>query len=1019
MIKRILSFLFSMRLMGILFFIFVISLAVATFIENDYGVIVSRATVYNAWWFDLLLLIISLNLIGSFFYYKMFRVKKITIIIFHLAFVFMVIGAGVTRYFGDEGSMRIRENESVNKILSYDTYLKIKLSDKENTIINDEKVSFFAGINEKYDDSFKIGDKKITVILKDFIPNAYEKLVETDNGSEILLFKVFSLDGGSKINYLKANTSKNVEGTVVSFGEAEEASINFFVRNDSLFISSIEEIEIVDKDGPKDYPANKQYVFESGKLYKISNGVQISYRGYYASAEIQLQSASAKEARYSDVYNFDISDGDSHHTVSVKGTKGRVGEAATTKINGVDISISYGSKATVLPFSIRLDDFVLDRYAGSNSPSSYESRVTLIDKEAGINESRKIFMNNVLKHKGYRFYQSSYDTDEKGTILSVNNDTGGTVLTYIGYFLMILGMLLSIFNKNSRLHFLAKKVKEMNIEKSAVILLFIGFLTLSASAKSNNEYVSKKHAAKFGAILVQDQQGRIEPMNTLTSEVIRKISRKSSFKGLNADQIFLEIIINPQKWSNTPIIKVGHDKVKEVLNIKGKLACFNDFVTRNGSYKLRNDVEAAYVKKPSERSTFDKEIIKVDERLNIFYTVLRRGFLKLFPEPNNKAQSWYTAEDNIAISGDDSLFVKSVITQYIMALKQSVKSDDYSRTDKFLDDIYDYQIKYGDDILPSQSKINLEIKYNNWNIFLSIAKYYGMIGFILLVLLFVKLLSDKKLRWPILISGFFILLLFVVHIIGIAMRWHISGHAPWSNGYESMIYIGFATMLAGVIFAKNSPITLAATAILTSIILMVAHLSWMDPQITNLVPVLKSYWLTIHVSVITASYGFLALGFLLGFLNLILNLFKTKKNILTLNKKIAELTYVNEMTLIIGLYLLTIGTFLGGIWANESWGRYWGWDPKETWSLITILVYAFVIHMRYIPGFKGKFSFNFASILAYFSVLMTYFGVNYYLSGLHSYAQGDSVPIPSYLYYILSILFIVSFLSYINDKRYR
>jgi cytochrome c-type biogenesis protein CcsB len=227
-----------------------------------------------------------------------------------------------------------------------------------------------------------------------------------------------------------------------------------------------------------------------------------------------------------------------------------------------------------------------------------------------------------------------------------------------------------------------------------------------------------------------------------------------------------------------------------------------------------------------------------------------------------------------------------------------------------------------------------------------------------------------------------------------------------------MLYIGWATILAGLLFSRRSPVTLAATAILGGLILFVAHLNWLDPEITPLVPVLKSYWLMIHVAVITASYGFLGLGALLGFITLWLYIFRRGKNRMAMELAIRELTMINEMALIAGLAFLTVGNFLGGVWANESWGRYWGWDPKETWALVTILVYAAVVHLRFVKSFKGVFAFNVASLLAFSSVIMTYFGVNYYLSGMHSYAKGDPVPIPSFVYYAIAVVALTIFLAW-------
>ena len=233
-----------------------------------------------------------------------------------------------------------------------------------------------------------------------------------------------------------------------------------------------------------------------------------------------------------------------------------------------------------------------------------------------------------------------------------------------------------------------------------------------------------------------------------------------------------------------------------------------------------------------------------------------------------------------------------------------------------------------------------------------------------------------------------------------------------SNGYESMIFISWVTLLAGFIFSRKSAFALSATAVLGSMTLMVAHLSFMDPEITNLVPVLKSYWLTLHVSVITGSYGFLGLGAILGLINLILLALSNRRSLERIGNTIEELTVINFKTLTLGLYLLTIGTFLGAVWANESWGRYWGWDPKETWSLITVIIYSLVTHSRMIPGLKDIYSFNVLSLFAFSTVLMTYFGVNYYLSGLHSYASGDPVPVPSFVYIALIILAAISFLAY-------
>ena len=283
----------------------------------------------------------------------------------------------------------------------------------------------------------------------------------------------------------------------------------------------------------------------------------------------------------------------------------------------------------------------------------------------------------------------------------------------------------------------------------------------------------------------------------------------------------------------------------------------------------------------------------------------------------------------------------------------------------------------------------------------------------MLVVIVVQIFSPKSF-WNYAVQLFkgLIWLLFIGMTLALAARWYISGHAPWSDAYESVIYVSWATVFFGLAFGRKSDLTVAATAFVASILLWVAHLSWLDPQIANLQPVLDSYWLMIHVAVIVASYGPFTLGLILGTVVLLLMCLGTRENRHKIMLNINELTIINEMALTVGLVMLTIGNFLGGQWANESWGRYWGWDPKETWALISIMIYAFVIHSRLVPGLRGKWTFNVLSIFAYASIMMTYFGVNFYLTGLHSYASGDVPVTPSFIYYLLSFFVFLSAISY-------
>ena len=339
-----------------------------------------------------------------------------------------------------------------------------------------------------------------------------------------------------------------------------------------------------------------------------------------------------------------------------------------------------------------------------------------------------------------------------------------------------------------------------------------------------------------------------------------------------------------------------------------------------------------------------------------------------------------------------------------------------------LESIKGFQLKYSRDIMPTDNKIKAEVLYNKINVFEKLFIWYFSVGMLYFLFIVFDIFSDNSLvkkimKYILLLFKSSIFILFFIHTLGLIARWFISGHAPWGDAYESMIYVAWATIGVGLLFAKKSDLTVASTAFVSSMILMIAHWNWMDPSIANLVPVLDSYWLMIHVSVIVGSYGPFTLGMILGIVSLILMIFLTKKNKEIIKVKLKELTIINELSLTVGLIMLTIGNFLGGMWANESWGRYWGWDPKETWALISIIIYTAVLHLRIVPKLNNKWLFNLLSIISFGAIMMTYFGVNFYLVGLHSYASGDKVITPDFVYYSVGFIIILGLISYFANKK--
>jgi cytochrome c-type biogenesis protein CcsB len=473
--------------------------------------------------------------------------------------------------------------------------------------------------------------------------------------------------------------------------------------------------------------------------------------------------------------------------------------------------------------------------------------------------------------------------------------------------------------------------------------------------------------------------------------------------------------VNPQKWADVSIIKIANPELRKMLNANGNFVSYNMLVdSKTGNYKLSDLVTAAYEKKANQRNKLDKEVINVDERLNILMSVFSGNFLTIFPVPGDNNHKWINISEANLLGAEKGAFAKNTLSGYINAVAQG----NWTEATTLLGNLRAFQQTEGAKIVLSDSKINLEIFYNNADIFGKLSKIFMLLGLIMLGFNLATIFNPGF--NPVLIkkiSLFVIILLFAIETAGMGIRWYISGHAPWSNGYESMVFISWATCLAGLLFSRRSEITLSLTTLLAGLALLVAGFSWMNPEITPLVPVLKSYWLIVHVAVITSSYGFLGVGALLGLLNLILIISRTKRNAKNVNLTIKELVNVIDITLLIGLILLTLGSFLGGVWANESWGRYWGWDPKETWALVTVLVYTFISHMHKIPGFKGEFALSAASLLGFSSVLMTYFGVNYYLSGMHSYAQGEPAPVPTGVYIAAVLVILLVLWAYFTDKK--
>jgi len=1008
-------------MMGSFLVIFAAAMAAATFIENDFGSLAAYRAVYDTRWFELLLLLLATNLTGQLVIFRMFRKEKLPVALFHLAFILMIAGAGITRYLGWEGQIHIREGESSNIINSEKEYLGYTVKNAAGeTITSYSKQYTIASARPDFKRNIRIGEKDYQVLLARVIPNATESVSESPTGSPVVSLLVTRDMAGRENVILKEGDKKNIQGITIAFNVPDAADVNITTDSGTFFISSrigLAQMSMMTGESAETEPGSK-IALKAMQIFVV-NGLKIVPQKMTLSGTSKAVAVDPEQQKTGkNALIFHLFSG--NESASVTLWNGETGSYAsgTCILDGNEFEVSYGSKPELLPFYLQLNDFELERYPGSNSPSGYKSNVTLTDKANGVEKKAAIFMNNILKYKGYRFYQSSYDRDEKGTVLSVNHDPAGLIVTYTGYALLFLFIILSLANRNSQFRNLKPGTWSSPLRKTLAVAVLLFGLSGLAGLKAQQFIPGRDGSAEMGKVLVQDQKGRTKPLYTLTSDILRKVARENNLGEYTPMQVFLGLYLDFDNWKDVPMIRVSNNDLQRSLGINGNMAAFSDLVNLegDGAYKLSGKVNAAYEKSPGERSKLDKEIMKVDERVNIVYMIYKGDFMKIFPLKDS-TNNWGPPQEALKnpVSREDSVYLGSIMP----LLSEALQNNNILQVSKIRESISGYQKRFGGYELPSETKIGAERLYYRLGIFEKLFPFYSTIGILMLIGLIAMVIRGRRERSLVVkIAGWLLLAGFILHTFGLGLRWYIAGHSPMSNGYESLLFISWVTLLAGFIFSRKSDFALSATAVLGGMTLMVAHLSFMDPEITNLVPVLKSYWLTLHVSVITGSYGFLGLGAILGIITMILLTMVNEKNRERISETIDELAVLNFKTLTLGLYFLTIGTFLGAVWANESWGRYWGWDPKETWSLITIIVYTLVTHSRMIPGMKNIYSFNLLSLFGFSSVLMTYFGVNYYLSGLHSYASGDPVPVPSFVYITVVVLIGLCVAAYMKYRKY-
>lgn len=643
-----------------------------------------------------------------------------------------------------------------------------------------------------------------------------------------------------------------------------------------------------------------------------------------------------------------------------------------------------GMKEEKLPFSLCLKKFEAKMHDGTNAVADYSSKFTVID---GDDKSEgEVSMNNIYSHRSYRLYQSSYDEDGKGSVLAINADPYGIPVTYTGYALLFISLVWMLFDPKGGYR---KLLKSPLLKKGALITALIlsmsNIQTLhaeSATGNLQNAVLPKETAEKFGElhILYND---RICPVQTFALDFCKKIYGARSYQGLTAEQVLSGWVFYGNTWANEPFIKIKSGEMKTAMNLPD-YASLNTFFNREmGGYTIGQYVQEYY---NGQQDKFHQQAADIDGKIQIIME-LREGIsLKVLPytfTKNVKATkdhsfikagttTWFSPVDKLpqAVEHQHALYIKNVFS----LLNGDVKAGNTRRVNEFFVKMKKYQEVSSGNSLPTATQYKAE-RINNAFPFATILFMANLtLGFIALFYTIYRMTKKREIKalniaLPILLGVSFLALTF-----GLALRWIISGNIPMSNGYESMLTVAWFVMLISILMQLRIRIVMVFGFLISGFFLLVSHINQMDPAIGQMMPVLNSPLLSIHVSIIMMSYALLSLTFICGIMGI------------CLRSHGEELQALSRIFLYPALTTMGFGIFIGAIWANVSWGNYWSWDSKETWALITFMIYAVVVHTQSLPVFRKPLVYHIYITLAFMSIAMTYFGVNYFLTGMHSYA---------------------------------
>lgn len=660
------------------------------------------------------------------------------------------------------------------------------------------------------------------------------------------------------------------------------------------------------------------------------------------------------------------------------------GEQGTMRVRQGEQQTSFTDSKGIshqLPFSITLNQFEIIYYKGTLAPMDFISHISVADKDCHRQIQGKVSMNHIFSYQHYRFYQSGYSEDNEGSVFSVSHDPYGIGITYAGYTLLLLSTVFFFFSPQSRFRQLLKS--PLLHRSLTVILLLFAFSLNSNFLKANSpspKVLPREVAGHFGDLYIL-YNNRICPLQTFARDFTIKLYGSSSYKGLTPEEVLTGWLFYYDSWKNEPIIRIKSNEARKILEIEGNYARLKDYISTINEYKLEKMMNHI---RSGEQVTDKRGIEEADEKFNIINLVCTGAMMKIFPCRNiaGKTLEWYSQSDQLPQDMDNDKWV--FIRKSMSYVNEMIVMKKYNDACLLLEKIKKYQQKECDGLLPADNKFKAEKIYNQFDYSKSVAMACICIGLICFIYYCHCMASQKRTsRKAIIILNILLWIVFTYLSAAICLRGYVSNHLPLSNGFETMQFMAWCTLLLTFLLQRKFAMLLPFGFLLCGLTLMVSMLGESNPQITQLMPVLQSPLLSIHVVVIMIAYSLLAFIMLNGVTAVILH--QSQKEC---KEQIERLQIISQIILYPAIFLLAIGIFIGAVWANVSWGRYWGWDPKEVWALITMLVYAMALHPRSLPWFHRTMFFHVFCITAFITVLITYFGVNFLLGGMHSYANG-------------------------------